>query len=459
MKKYPRFLFWSIIVLSLLAIWINVPEKISFSFESPTIPVVNKKLFPRQHFSFTQKAFYIGSMRILNTLKFRKGLDLEGGTSVTLKAIVDKISPDQRDQALESAKTVIQRRIDLYGVSEPIIQTAKVNNDYRIIVELPGVTDVNQAINLIGNTAELSFWEDAPSTPSAQVSGVPDGLGSLFKIPAKTSLSGGDLEKATVGYDNTSGQPEVGLQFNGEGARKFEEITKRNVGQPLAIVLDNQVIQTPRVNQAISGGSARITGMTLDQAKALSIQLNAGALPISLSVLEQRTIGATLGEASLHKSLFAAMLGFVIIVIFMCGLYGRLGIIASIALILYTFFILALFKLSTLTPYGITLSLAGITGFVLSIGMAVDANILIFERMKEEIRRGKPKEAALELGFSRAWSSIRDSNVSSIITSLVLIQYGTGIVRGFAVTLLIGVLVSMFSAIVVTRTFLRMMYR
>lgn len=449
MKNRPRRLFWLIIVLWLVATYINMPHNLR---------IAGKDL------SFLTSGFSIGALRVQNALDFRKGLDLEGGTSITLRADMKGVPSDQRDSALEGAKTVIQRRIDLFGVSEPLIQTSKVNDDYRIIVDLPGVTDVNQAASLIGSTAQLAFWEDAPGSPSAQyiasaAASLPPGITQIFTNPHPTELTGKDLDRSTTGFNQNNGQPEVQLQFTPSGGQKFEEITGRNVNKRLAIVLDNQVVEAPTVNQAITGGSAVITGMTLEQAKQLTIQLNAGALPIPLSMLEQRTIGATLGKESLQKSLFAAVLGFIVIVLFMCVLYGQLGVIASIALVLYTLFVLAIFKLSTLTPYGVTLSLAGIAGFVLSIGMAVDANILIFERMREEMRRGKPRIAAIELGFSRAWSSIRDSNVSSIITSLILIEFGTGIVRGFAVTLLIGVLVSMFSAIVVTRTFLRMIYR
>ena len=219
------------------------------------------------------------------------------------------------------------------------------------------------------------------------------------------------------------------------------------------------MIQAPRVSQPILTGDAVITGkFILEDAKLVSTQLNAGALPVPLSVLEQRVIGPTLGEESLKKSLFAGIIGFLIIVIFMIVLYGRLGTIASFALLIYALLVLSIFKISNVTPYGITLTLSGIAGFILSIGMAVDANILIFERIKEEKRQGKRNDVATEIGFSRAWTSIRDSNISTLITSIVLYQFGTGIVKGFALVLAIGVLVSMFSAIIITRTFLRFLY-
>jgi preprotein translocase subunit SecD len=365
----------------------------------------------------------------------------------------------QKNDALNSAKTVIANRVNLFGVSEPLVQTSVTNNnDYRIIVEIPGVTDVNQIRNLIGTTAQLTFWEEIAS--SAAKLGSPDIVnanGTYFK---KTNLTGSDIQSTSVGFSQNNGNPEVQLVFTSVGTKKFADITQRLVGKRLAIVLDNQIIEAPNVSQAIEGGNAVITGgFTTDTATQLSTELNAGALPVPLSILSSSVIEPTLGSSSLTKSLFAGGLGFIIIIIFMTVLYGRLGVIASMALTLYTLFVLGIFKLSSITPYGITLTLSGIAGFILSIGMAVDANILIFERMKEELRQGKPKETAIELGFSRAWTSIRDSNISTLITSAVLYEFGTGMVKGFALVLAIGVLVSMFSAIVVTRTFLRLVYK
>lgn len=429
--KNPRILIWLIIIFTVFSIIVDLPE---IAQKNILKPLGIKRDFP-----------------------FRKGLDLEGGTSITLRANMTDIPSDQRKDALDSAKTVIERRVNLFGVSEPTIQTATVNQDYRIIVELAGVSDINEAINLIGTTAQLTFWEEGASGSArlASPSALPLGLNQVLgENPKKTDLTGKDLEQSNVSFDPNTGKPQVQLVFTSEGAMKFGEITKRNVGKAVVIVLDNQIIEAPRVNEPILGGNAVITGsFTTETAKALSIQLNAGALPVSLNVLEQRTIGATLGNVSLKKSLIAGILGFFVIVIFMVVLYGKLGLLASMALILYVFYVLAIFKLIP-----VTLTLAGIAGFILSIGMAVDANILIFERMREELRLGKPRQAAIELGFSRAWTSIRDSNVSSLITSFILYQFGTGIVRGFALTLSIGILISMFSAIVVTRTLLRVIY-
>lgn len=449
--RSPRVIFWLIIILTIFSVAIELPQNLS-------IPLINKKVSFRQ---------FLG-LKMPEELTFRKGLDLEGGVSITLLADTKDVSESLRNAAADSAKTVIEKRINLFGVSEPVVQKASVNGDYRIIVELPGITDVSQAIKLIGTTAQLTFWEEgatgaaklaSPDKIGASPSALPLGITSIFQNPQKTDLAGSDLRETSVTFDQNSGKPQVQLTFTSEGTKKFAEITKRNVAKVVAIVLDNQVIEAPRVNEPILTGDAVITGaFTTETAKSLSIQLNAGALPVPLTILEQHTVGATLGAASLQKSLFAGVLGFGVIVVFMIVLYGRLGLIASIALCLYALFVLAVFKISSLTPYGITLTLAGIAGFILSVGMAVDANILIFERMKEELRSGKRQEVAIELGFSRAWSSIRDSNISSLITSAILYKFGTGPVRGFALVLAIGVLISMFSAIVVTRTFLRMIY-
>src|SRR3990167_9138920 len=331
MKGSPRFLFFSIILLTLVSIFINLPnfQKISLG------PVKNLDINPSS---------FLRTFRIRENLEFRRGLDLKGGTSITFKADMSGVSPSQKSDALDSVKTVIEKRINLFGVSEPVIQTATVNGDSRIIVELPGVTDINQAINLIGTTAQLSFWEQG-STQSAKVA-----------TPAAYPL--GIVEVLGPGAVKTS--------LTGKGAEKFADITKRNVNRIVAIVLDNQVIEAPRVNQAILTGNAVITGgFVLAQAKLLSTELNAGALPVPFSVLEQRVIGPTLGIESLKKSLLAGVIGFLIIVIFMSILYGRLGIVASLALVVYALLVLSIFKISNLTPYGITLTLSGIAGFIL----------------------------------------------------------------------------------------------
>lgn len=462
MRKNAPLFFIIILILTVFCVIVNLSQPYAVNIGS-------------SHYKFDGFSVNAGPIHFKPNFPFRKGLDLEGGTSVTLRADMKGIADSERDSALESAKTVIEKRINLFGVSEPVVQTSKANKDYRIIVEIPGVTDVNQAVELVGRTAKLTFWEsfdsaqdqgkgqdaqkdasDSAKLQQAIKSGVPVGVLQLFGPNAKkTNLSGNDLKEATVAFDPKTGKPEVQMTFTGAGAKKFADITKRNTGKIVAIALDQTLVEAPRVNEPIYGGQAVITGeFTTQQAKALQIQLNAGALPVSLSVLEQRAVGATLGQESLQKSLIAGVMGFFVIILFMVVLYGRLGLVASLALAIYTLIVLTLFRLIP-----VTLTLSGIAGFILSIGIAVDANILIFERTKEELRKGRTRESATELGFSRAWPAIRDSNVSSLITSAVLFYFGTGIVRGFAFTLALGILVSMFSAIFVTRTFLQVFYK
>lgn len=405
----------------------------------------------------------------VNFLPFplKLGLDLLGGTQLVLQTQMEKIDPKERDQALESAREVIERRVNLFGVSESIIQSSKIGNTRRILVDLPGIKDASSAANLVGKTAQLEFRE-LVGTPSAKPEEASAALLPIEEInlqnTKETSLTGADLKRAQVTFGASSGQkrtgPQVNIQFNLEGSKKFAEITKRNVGKQLPIFLDDVVISAPVVNQEIIGGDALISGnFTLDEAKRLSIQLNAGALPVPIKIIEQRSIGASLGAQSIQKSIVAAIIGLVSVIVFMVAYYGYLGLIATFALILYTLFVAAIFRTGLFILPPVTLTLAGVAGFILSIGMAVDANILIFERMKEEKRWGKTNLQALELGFRRAWSSIRDSNVSSLITAAILYFIGSGVVRGFALTLAIGVLVSMFTAIVVTKTFLKLIIK
>lgn len=433
----PRVTLWFILALVLAAIYIDIP-KLPFNFNLPTtsLPVNN----------------FLGSFPL------SLGLDLQGGTQLVLETQMEKIDPSQRDQALESAKEVIERRVNLFGVSEAVVQTSKLGEKRRILVDLPGVQDATKAANLVGRTAQLQFREQ-PATASAEAtsSGIPE----IFFYVA-TGLTGGDLKKAQVVYGQGDSQagPQVELEFSPEGGKKFAAITKRNVGKPLAIFLDENPVSAPVVNQEIIGGRAVINGnFGVEEAKQLSVQLNAGALPVPIKIVEQRSIGASLGQESINKSLIAAVFGIITVMIFMAFYYGRLGLIANLALIIYSIFVLAIFKTGLLLIPPVTLTLAGIAAFILSIGMAVDANILIFERMKEERREGKSQKQAIDLGFKRAWSSIRDSNISSLMTAVILYSLGTGPVKGFAITLAIGVLVSMFTAITVTRTVLKVFFK
>lgn len=420
---------WLIIILTLLVVWINLPPQGVLS----GLPFINK--FP-----------------------VKLGLDLEGGTELVLRTKMESVAREDRDTALESARQVIEKRVNLYGVSEAVVQSSKLGEERRILVELPGVKDVSTAVNLVGQTAQLEFRE-LSATASAEATS--SALISLENTVA-TGLTGRDLKKAqvTFGSSGKNAGPQVAIEFTAEGSEKFAAVTKRNIGKPLAIFLDSQPVEAPTVQQEIIGGSAVITGsFTAEAAKNLSIQLNAGALPVSIEILQQRLIGATLGRESIQKSLIAGVIGIVLVMVYMVAYYGLYGLIADLALIIYTLLVLAVFRTGLFIMPPITLTLAGIAGFILSIGMAVDANILTFERMKEEFRSGKSGKKALEVGFLRAWTSIRDSNVSSMITASILLVFGTSVVRGFAVTLLIGVLVSMFSAIIITRTLLRLLPR
>lgn len=403
-------------------------------------------------------AFNILGRQVELSFPLKLGLDLQGGIQLILEAQTENIAQEDRDAALESVKEVIEKRVNLFGVSESLVQTSKVNQSRRILVELPGLKDASAAAQMVGKTAQLVFKE-IPATRSAEATQSAI-IGAFIAEP--TNLTGADLKRAQVtfaaGSSGKSG-PQVALEFSSEGANKFAQITRRNIGKPVYIFLDEQLVSYPMVEQEILG-NAVITGQfTAEEAKNLAIQLNAGALPVPVKILEQRQIGPTLGKESIDKSLVAGIIGLLIIMVYMVAFYGMLGVIADLGLLIYALITLAIFKTGLFLISPITLSLAGIAAFILSIGMAVDANILIFERMKEELRWGKDKKMALELGFKRAWTSIWASNVSSLITAAILYYMGTPVVKGFALTLAIGVLVSMFSAIVVTRTILRLIIK
>lgn len=426
----PKIILWLIILLTILVVWVNLPP----------LGVLSNSPF-------------------INRFPVKLGLDLEGGTELVLRTKMESIAPADRDVALDSARQVIERRVNLYGVSESVVRSSKLGDERRILVELPGVKDTQAAVSLVGKTAQLQFRE-LPATASAEAT---TSATITFNNTQPTGLTGIDLKKAQVTFGSAQkggSGPQVAIEFTLEGAEKFAAVTKRNIGKPLAIFLDEQPIEAPTVQQEIIGGSAVITGsFTPEQAKNLSIQLNAGALPVSIEILQQRLIGATLGASSIQKSLIAGVIGITLVMIYMVAFYGLYGVIADVALIIYTLSVLAVFRTGLFVMPPITLTLAGIAGFILSIGMAVDANILTFERMKEEFRSGKSGKMALEAGFKRAWTSIRDSNVSSMITAVILLVFGTSVVKGFAITLLIGVLVSMFSAVILTRTLLRLLPR
>lgn len=375
-------------------------------------------------------------------LSLKQGLDIAGGVHLVLKADMSQVETQDRVEALAAAAEVLRRRVDLFGVSEAIVQTAQTPADYRLIAELPGLTNVNQAIALIGQTAQLSFRQ-----------------GDDFK---PTDLTGKDLTKARLEFDQTSGQPIVALQFNEAGKQKFAQLTRDNIGQRLAIFLDEVPLTIPVVQQEIADGNAVITGnFTLDQARELAVQLNAGALPVPIEIIEQRHVTATLGQESVNRSLKAGLVGLILVVGFMIGVYRFLGLIAVFALVIYGLITLAVYKLIP-----VTLTLPGLAGFILSVGMAVDSNILIFERFKEEKRSGMSWSVAIERAFGRAWDSIKDANIATLTTAFILLNPldwsflpTSGMVRGFALTLMLGVILSLFTGIVVSRTLIRGFYR
>lgn len=518
----------------------------------------------------------------LGKLKINMGLDLQGGVHLVYEADMTNIEKGKEAEALSGIQDVIEKRVNAFGVAEPIIQPSKVGNSYRLIVELAGVKDIEDAKNIIKETPFLEFrkegerkeeldpeqqkivdeqvaqaektfdektlkaeellgkvlsgedfiqlakdnsedpgsgeqggdldffkkgvmmpeFEQVVFSDELQVGEVhPELVMSQFGFhiikktdergegddkevrashillavadPAElrksftdqllqptfepTGLTGKELKRSQVDFDPQTSQPVVLLQFNDEGKDLFKDITEHNIGKQVAIYLDGNIISAPVVNDVIRNGEAVISGrFTTKEAQELARRLNAGALPVPITLVSQQSVEASLGKASLDKSLKAGLWGLVAVGIFMVFYYRVAGVVAVIALTIYTLLMVSMFKLSSLSQtFTITVSLSGIAGFILSIGMAVDANILIFERMKEEIKRGRDLKSSLEEGFRRAWTSIRDGNFSTILTCLILMTFGTGFIKGFAITLVIGVLMSMFTAIIITRTLLR----
>jgi len=397
---------------------------------------------------------YLKVPRIPN-IPFQLGLDLQGGLHLVYEADLETIPRVDRESAMQGLRDVIERRVNFFGVTEPVIRLQGEGESRRLIVELAGIQDPSQAIQLIGQTPFLEFKEykeDHQEIIGRNQRVVETGEGELEDPFQSTPLTGRFLSRAEIGLDQVTQEPLIILQFNKEGSLLFAELTQKNIGLPLAIFLDGALLQAPIVQDTISGGRAQITGnFAVKEAQRISRELNAGALPVPITLLSQQSVGATLGAESLQKSLAAGLLGFALVLLFMILLYRIPGIVAGIALILYALFLLSLFKLIP-----ITLTLAGIAGGILSLGMAVDANILIFARMREELRGGKSFGLALEEGFRRAWPSIRDGNITTLAVALILFWFGSSFVKGFALTLSLGILVSLFSAIFMTKNMLRL---
>jgi len=424
-----------IVIIAVLCLFISLPKEIPVSINYQNFKLQGKFIRPDLDLK-------IYNFELKRNLDLSLGLDLAGGSYLVFEADTSSVPGERKKESVEAVRDIIERRVNLFGVSEPSVKTSSYKDKLRVIVELPGIKDTNSAISLIGKTAQLLF---------AEVGG--DEKGNL--VP--TDLTGADLKDSKVQFDPQTSKPVVALNFTEEGAKKFEEITARNIGKPLPIILDNTVISAPVVQDKISGGSAVITGtFTTEEAKNLSIQLNAGALPVPISLIEQKTIQATLGQDSVNRSVIAGLVGLSVVLLFMVIMYGKLGLIADLALVIFGVITLAIYKIIP-----VTLTLPGIAGFLLSVGMAVDSNILIFERFKEEIRI-RPFADALEVSFGRAWDSIRDANIASLATSFILANpldwkflQVSGPVRGFAITLALGIAVSLFTGIFVSRNLLR----
>jgi len=432
MYKKPRIALFVILLLTILSAYINLPKINLFGHELKH-PQITTNYLSRD-------------------LEPKLGLDLAGGVQLTMSADMTNIPEEDRESALESAQAVVENRVNSLGVAEAVVQTAKTQDQYRLIIEIPGISNTEEALATVRQTAHLEF------KTLKQGSGIDASAAATLENYESTGLTGRELKRAQAQPSQDPQNPGyvVNLEFNEDGAKKLEEITQNHLNEPMGMFLDEYPISwpPPTIQAVIADGSAQISGgFDSTSAKNLAIQLNAGALPVPLIIESQTRVGPTIGQEAIDKSIIATAIGLLSVALFMIIYYRVLGVYAVVALLLYTSLVFAIFKLIP-----VTLTLAGIAGFVLSIGMAVDANILIFERIKEERTWGKPKHEAFYSGFDRAWSSIRDSNVSSLITTAILFYFGTGSIKGFALTLAVGILVSMFSAIIVTRNLLRMFW-
>lgn len=401
--------------------------------------------------------FVVASENIpsLESFKFKLGLDLKGGVHLVYKAETETLDVKDIDNSLQALRDTIERRINVLGVSEPVIQIERVPGTaapYRMVVELPGVANIEQALDTIGKTPYLEFrlMKDTAELESLLSSAASSTL-TAADVSLSTPLKGEHIIRADVAFRPPTSEPIVTLTFNDIGKGIFAKLTKENIGKDLAIVLDGVIIQSPRINQEIKEGMAEITGgFDIKSARELARNITYGALPVPITLLSTESIGPSLGESATKAGVLAGFIAYLIVSIFLLAWYRLPGLVAVVSLAVYTVISLLLFKL-----LGVTLTAAGIAGFILSIGMAVDANILIFERMREELAKGHDLIEAMKLGFERAWLSIRDSNISSLITAFILYSFAsTSIIKGFAFVFALGVLVSMFSAITVSRTFL-----
>ncbi|NBD35647.1 MAG: protein translocase subunit SecD [Chloroflexi bacterium] len=402
----------------------------------------------------------------MRDLEFRQGLDLQGGSKLLLVADLPE-GQDIEVGAIDMARQTVERRVNALGLTEPVVQ---VQGDEHIIVEIPGIEDPERAVETIQETALLEFVNPPAEAPQEILSPgttIRTDFGGVEPIPARpdapitetlifeTILTGADLQKAYPMRDSRTSQPVVAFELQSDAADTFAEFTGAHVGQPLCIVLDKQLLSCPRIDSRIPSGEGIIQGgFTAEAARQLAIQLQAGALPIPLEIESYQAIGPQLGEISVQQSIRAGVVGLSIVLLFMLVYYRLNGLAADLALGLYVLLNMLAYKLIP-----VTLTLPGIAGFLLSVGMAVDANILVFERMKEELRHGRSLRRAAEAGFSRAWTSVRDSNLATLLTCFILYSFGNAfaasLVKGFAATLALGTIINLFTAIFVTRTFVR----
>ncbi len=434
-----------LLILTVFFVWLVPPKKIK-------IPFVDKKVSLRPQ---SLELVVLGQKLKLND-ELLFGLDLQGGTRLVFELDTSKIAKNNLEDAVVATRNIIEKRVNFFGTQEPLVLLLRNKDKYRVSVDLPGYKNPQQAAATIGKTAQLRFFEygvreEKQGTQTAQL--------PYF---SPTKLTGRYLKKATVVFDPQSGKPQILLTFNKDGAGLFAKLSKKNLGKPLAIFLDESLLTAPIVQNEIKDGRAVITGsFSVKEAKELAISLNAGALPVSTRIVEQKTTEATLGRQNIKNSLFAGLVGLGSVVLFMLAIYLREGVVAIVSLFLYTIYSLGIYKL-----LGIVLTLPGIAGFILSVGMAVDANILIYERIKEERLRLNDAKTAVRVGFFRALGAIREANINTLLVCLVLFnplnfsilpQFGP--VRGFAITLAIGVLLSLFTGVFITKTILWQLYK
>ncbi len=452
----------ALIIAFFFVVWIDLPDGMPIKINAGPIHIDRVVVGP-------QVSFDVLGRTIEKRFETKLGLDLKGGSHLLFEADVSKVPSSEKDQALESARNIIERRVNFFGVSEPQVQTVTSGGVHRISVDLPGVENVEQAIALIGQTAQLEFKEEGAvevpvGTSPEEAMKIATQSSALFRLTKSTGLSGKHVKRAFVQFGQGSGtdvgNPSVALEFDADGTKMFEEVTGRNIGKPLGIFIDNQLLSAPTVQQKISG-QAIITGnFTVDEAENLANAINSGALPVPIKMIEQRNIGPTLGQEAIQRSIFAGVIGLLTVVLFMVLYYGRFGMVAAVGLLIYGLISYAIFR-----AIPVVLTLPGVAGFILSIGMAVDANILIFERIKEERRKGRSYETALNLGFGHAIDAIKDANIATLLVAFILFnplnwsffpQFG--LIKGFALTLAIGVATSLFTGVFITKKLLKLKF-